>query len=204
MASRLQKFVDSIVFAGMNPGKQRSDSRRMRLLGPLRGPVERFLNGGRHRDPLYLSSRSFGQKLLDWAKVAVPLGLVAGGVLYGFMKYHHDEKPPEVLSPAEVAAKMLPALSQPIHIEENTDLEVVEVLVKHESGDKISGKVRNATDHEIQYGDVDFTLTGNTGTQLGSARVKVANLAPGQVVPFEQAIPEKDATFAIVRDVHTR
>jgi hypothetical protein len=204
MASRFRKHLESVVYARMKPGKPKAESKRMRGLGPLRGPVERLLSGGGRQDPLYLSNRTFRQKLVGWVKVGVPLLVVVVAVIVAFRMHRRDDKPAEVLSPAEVAAKMLPDLNKPIHVDSNTDIAVVEVYVDHAAGDKLVGKFRNTTDHEIQSGEVDFTLTGSHGTQVGSVNVKVSKLAAGATVPFAQPIAEKSATFALVREVHTQ
>ena len=188
----------------MKPGKPKTESKRMRFPGPLRGPVERMLSGGSQRDPLYLSSRTFGQKLAGWAKVGVPLLVVVVVVVVAFAMHKHDDKPAEVLSNAELAAKMLPDLNKPIHVDSNTDIAVVEVTVDHTAGDMLAGKFRNTTSHEIQAGEVVFTLTGTNGTQLGAVRVKVSKLAAGDTVAFTQPITQKTATYALVREVHTQ
>jgi hypothetical protein len=205
MASRFRKHLESVVYARMKPGKPKAESKRRRGLGPLRGTVDRLLSGGGRQDPLYLSNRTFRQKLVGWAKVGVPLlVVVVVAVVFALNRHRRSDKPAEVLSPAEVAAKMLPDLNKPIHVDSNTDIAVVEVYVDHAAGDKLVGKFRNTTDHEIQSGEVDFTLTGSHGTQVGSVNVKVIKLAAGATVPFAQPIAEKSATFALVREVHTQ
>jgi len=188
----------------MKPGKPKTESKRMRLLGPLRRPVERLLSGGGPQDPLYLSNRTFGQKLVGWVKVGVPLLVVVVAVVFAFLMHRRQDKPPESLSPAEIAAKMLPELNRPIHVDINTDIEVLEVYIDHADGDRLVGRVRNTTDHEIHSGEVDFFLTAVNGTQVGAASVKVNKLAAGQTFPFAQPIPQKAAAFALVREVHTR
>jgi len=188
----------------MKPGKAKTESKRMRLLGPLRGPVERLLSGGGPQDPLYLSRRTFGQKALAWSKVGVPLLVVVVVAVVVFDSHKKQDKPAEVMSNAEIAAKMLPDLNKPIHVESDTDLAVVEVSVDHAGGDRLIGKIRNTTSHEIQSGEVDFTLTGVTGTQVGAVNIKVNKLAAGQTVPFAQPIAQKEATAALVRDVHSQ
>jgi len=203
MASRFRKYLESIVYARMSAGKPKAESKRMRLLGPLRGPVERWISGGARQDPLYLSNRTFGQKLIGWMKVGVPLLVVVVAVIFAFRAHQRTDKPAEVLSPAEVAAKMLPELNKPIHVDTNTDLEVVEVYVDH-AADKLLGKVRNTTSHTIQSGEVDFVLTGVTGTQVGAISVKVNKLAAGETVPFALPLVDKAAIAAQVREVHTR
>jgi hypothetical protein len=204
MASRFRNFLESTVYAGMKPGKPKTESRRMRLLGPLRVPVERWLSGGARQDPLYLSNRTFGQKLVGWVKVGVPLLVVVAAVIFAFLMHRREDKPAEVLSPAEIAAKMLPELNKPIHVDSNTDIEVLEMYVDHAAGDKLLGKLRNTTSHTIQAGEVDFVLIGDSGTQVGAVRVQVNKLAAGETVPFAQPIAEKAASSAQVREVHTK
>ena len=204
MASRLRNFLDSIVYAGMKPGKPRSESKRMRLLGPLRAPAERWLSGGARQDPLYLSNRTLGQRVLGWVKIGVPLLVVVVAVIVAFGMHHRSDKPAEILSPAEIAAKMLPELNRPIHVDTNTDIEVLEVFIDHAAGDKLLGKLRNATSHTIQTGEVDFVLTAVSGTQVGSVAIKVNKMAAGQTVPFSQPIAENGASSAQVREVRTR
>src|ERR1017187_2431962 len=121
MASRFRKHLESVVYARMKPGKPKAESKRMRGLGPLRGPVDRLLSGGGRQDPLYLSNRTFRQKLVGWVKVGVPLLPVVVAVILAFVMHRRHDKPAEVLSPAEVAAKMLPGLNKPIHVNSNTD-----------------------------------------------------------------------------------
>jgi hypothetical protein len=204
MASRFRKHLESIVYAGMKPGRPRAESKPMPLLGPLRGPAKRWLSGGGRQDPLYLSNRTFSQKLVGWAKVGVPLLVVMVAVVFAFRMHRRSDKPAEILSPAEIAAKMLPDLNKPIHLDSNTDIEILEVYVEHDGGDKLLGKLRNNTSHEIQAGEVDFTLTGAGGSQVGAVSVKVNKLAAGATVPFTQPIAEKNAAAALVRDVRTQ
>jgi hypothetical protein len=204
MASRFRDFLESIAYAGMKPGKPKAESQRMRWLGPLRGPVERLLSGGAHRDPLYLSNRTLGQRVVGWVRVGVPLVVLVVAVVFAFRMHRREDKPAEQLSPAEIAAKMLPELNKPIHVDKNTDIEVVEVYVDHADGDRLMGKLRNTTDHAIQTGEVDFVLTGVNGTKLGAVSVKVSKLVAGETVAFAQPIAEKAASFALVREVHTQ
>jgi hypothetical protein len=99
---------------------------------------------------------------------------------------------------------MLPELNKPIHVDSNTDIEVLEMYVDHAAGDKLLGKLRNTTSHTIQAGEVDFVLIGDSGTQVGAVRVQVNKLAAGETVPFAQPIAEKAASSAQVREVHTK
>src|SRR6266540_3760121 len=74
---RLRAFLESIAFAGLKPSGQKAQGRQLRWLGPLRGPMERFLAGGATSDPLYLSNRTLSQKMRSWALIAVPCLVLA-------------------------------------------------------------------------------------------------------------------------------
>src|ERR1022692_4753065 len=78
---RIRAFLESIVFAGMKPGAQTAPKRQLAWLGPLRGPVERLLSGGpAPTDPLYLTNRSLGRKLLSWSLVGIPCLVLLAGI----------------------------------------------------------------------------------------------------------------------------
>src|ERR1017187_10871489 len=74
-------FLESIVFEGMKPGAQTAPKREFAWLGPLRGPVERLLSGGpAPTDPLYLTNRTLGRKLLSWSLLGIPCLVLLAGI----------------------------------------------------------------------------------------------------------------------------
>src|ERR1035438_702869 len=78
---RILAFLESIVFAGMKPGAPTAPKGQLAWLGPLRGPVERLLSGGpAPTDPLYLTNRSLGRKLLSWSLVGIPCLVLFAGI----------------------------------------------------------------------------------------------------------------------------
>jgi hypothetical protein len=205
MANRFRKILESIAYAGMKPDSSKPDARQLRWLGPLRGPVERFLSGGTQSDPLYLSNRTLGQRMRIWLLIGAPLVVLAVGVVVAVNVLEPpDAPPPKELTPAEVAEKTLPNLAKDIHLSVNTDVEVVEVHVEHGPADKLVGTVKNKTNHEVHTGEIIFDLTESNGTQLGAVSVKVSNLAAGATTKFELPIQQKNASFALVREVHTQ
>src|SRR3954453_22020394 len=109
---RLRAFLESIAFAGLKPGGQRTQGAQFKWLGPLRRPVERYLAGGVQSDPLYLTNRTVGQKILSWSVIAVPCLVlaIAVGVALSSLLDPPDVKPAKELSAKEVAAKLLPNL----------------------------------------------------------------------------------------------
>jgi len=77
MKKRIQQFLESVLFAGLKPGRQSAPKQEP---GPVRSYVDRFLSGGQPTDPLYLTNRTSGQKLKSWSLVAIPCLVLAVGV----------------------------------------------------------------------------------------------------------------------------
>jgi predicted component of type VI protein secretion system len=203
MANRFRKFVESIVYAGMAPGAQKTpDSlpRKFRMFGPL----ERFLSAPSAQDPLYLTNRTFSQKLTRALLLAIPVVLVIGGIFVA-IGYHgaKDVKPPRELTPEEIAVKVLPNFNKNIQVEVNKDVEVLEVHFEHAATSLMVGSIQNKTDHAIHQAVVVFDLTDAIGSQLGAVTVSETNLAPGAVRQFKLPISQSTAAFGLVRDVRT-
>jgi hypothetical protein len=203
MANRFRKFLQSIVYVGMTPDAQQTEgtaTRRLRLLAPL----ERFLSAPSASDPLYLSNRTFGQKLSRALLIALPVA-VAGGVAIVAIQFYASKtvKPAKELTPAEIAAKVLPNFNRKFELDTNKDLEVLEVHFEHAASSLLVGNLQNKTSHTIQEAVVVFDLTNARGSQLGGVTVTETNLAPGAVREFKQPIEQSTAAYALVRDVQT-
>ena len=82
----------------------------MRWLGPLRGLVDRVLSRPAPSDPLYLSNRTFDQKVKLGLAIAVPCLIVVGGIALGLSHFFQANGPGPAAEPsaAELAAKLLP------------------------------------------------------------------------------------------------
>jgi hypothetical protein len=200
MAKSLRQIVESIVFAGMKPGVQPSQSRRMRLLGPLRRPLERLLNTAAPDDPFYLTNRTWGQKIGLWALIALPCVLVAAVIGFGVMGLIQGRDPaPRELSGAQIAAKMLPDLSQPIDLNVDNDLEVLEARIEVGEPRKLVGSVRNRTDRNIEHAELVFDLTDNRGSRLGAVSVTVADIPAQKTLGFQLPLEQSTAAFALKR-----
>ena len=206
MFRRLRQFVESIMFAGMTPGAPAPQSQRLRWLGPLRRPVERLVSGGATPlDPLYLTNRTIGQRIRAALAIAVPCMIVLSltGLAVGnyFVKKNPPAKPE--LSPAELAAKMLPNLDD-VRIDTNRDVDIMEVHIDRTSGTALTGTVKNNTAHQIETADIVFDLTDSAGSQLGGVKQRLENLAPQTRTNFRLPIEQNTARFALVREVKTR
>ncbi len=202
MARSLRQLIESVVFVGLKPGAPAAGPQPRRWLGPFREWIERFLSPGPPpSDPLYLSRRTPRQKFLFAIKLACPFVILGVGVMWSFeIGLFHKEKPKLDLSPAEVAAKMLPELDR-IKIESNKDVEVPSVGVDHNGATALTGTVRNNTPRSISGVDVFFDVTDANGSKLGNVRTHFQNLAAKSESSFHIPIQESNAAIAIVREI---
>jgi hypothetical protein len=206
MLKRLRRLIDSIVFAGLKPDAPREQATPMRWLNPLRRLVDRVLSRPAPSDPLYVSNRTFDQKMKVGLAIAVPcLILVAGFVLLlSHIFQANDAGPAPEPSASELAAKLLPNVDKTIDITVNKEVQVVEAHIESEGGMKVTGTVKNNTDRPIHTTEIILNLTDKTGSHLGAVSAQVNNLAPNATMKFQTPIEQKDAAFALVREVQTQ
>jgi hypothetical protein len=134
--------------------------------------------------------------------VAIVLGGV-GLVLLGI--FNHDSgvaPPPEGISNAEIAAKMLPDLNKDLHLETQHDLEVDDVHVVAGSPLRLVGIAKNTTDHVIAKAELTFDLTDKTGSRQGAVTTELKEISSKTSVPFQFTLEQTTASFALVREVH--
>jgi hypothetical protein len=206
MWKRFRGFVDSVVFAGLKPDAPREQSKRTRWLGPLRGLVDRVLSRPAPSDPLYLSNRTFDQKVKLWLAIAVPCLILAGVTVLGLSHFFRAKLPGPAPEPsaAVLAAKLFPNVDKTIKIQVDRDVQVLDAHVESEDGMKVAGTVKNNTGRLIHTAEVFLNLTDEAGSHLGAVRAQVDNLAPHATVQFQLPIEQKDAVFALVRAVTTQ
>jgi hypothetical protein len=203
---RIREIFESVAYAGLQPGSA-SQPRPRKWLGPLSGPVERFLSGGpAPSDPLYLTNRSTASKLKGAAIIGIPVLLLAGG-LYGVLTNSFDfgaPKPVHEVTAAEAAAKLLPHMDRDIRIETNHDVGVLEVHIEDGSPKTLVGSLKNNTDHEIGMAEAVFDVTDLGGSQLGAVSTRVEHLKARGTSNFRFPIQQRHAVFALVREVHVQ
>jgi hypothetical protein len=206
MLKRFRRFIDSIVFAGLKPDAPREQSKRTRWLGPLRGLVDRILSRPAPSDPLYLSNRTFDQKVGLWLAIAVPCLIVAGVTVLGLSPFFRAKQPGPAPEPsaAVLAAKLLPNMDKTIKIEVNQDVQVLDAHVESVGGMKVVGSVKNFSGRAIHTTTIVLNLTDATGSHLGAVSAQVDNLAPNATVSFQIPVEQKHAAFALVREVQTQ
>jgi hypothetical protein len=202
---RIREIFESIAYAGLQPGARAGQTKRMKWLGPLSGPIERVLSGGpAPSDPLYLTNRTTGHKIKLGLAIGIP-GLVLAWVVYGMLTNSFDfgaPPPAHEASAAEVAAKLLPHMDSNMRIDTDKDVEVVEVRVEHGPQMSLVGSMKNTTNHEIHLAEAVFDLTDAGGSQLGGVSAKIENFKAGATASFRVPILQTDASFALVREIH--
>ena len=203
MANRLRQFFESVVFAGLKPGQSNAGGKKLRWLGPLGGPVDRFLSGGAApTDPLYLSNRTFGQRFRTGLLITIPF-LIIGGLVAWALTHRAQTQQQAELSAAEIARKSLPNLAD-VKVETNRDVQVVEVVVVPGATPSVSGSVINNTSHVLRDIEIVLELTDTTGSQVGAVSTTVEKLEPKATNKFQFPIKQHDAAFVLVREVHSK
>jgi hypothetical protein len=200
---RIRAFLESIAFAGLKPGGQAAPTREFGWLGPLRGPVERLLSGPAPNDPLYLSNRTAGQKLKAWSLIAIPCLVLGAGIAVTLSNFLDPPvvAPPTQPTAAEITAKLLPNVEKDLKFTPPSDVQVIEVRV---DGSRLVGVVKNTTAREIAVANMVIDLTNSTGSQIGAVSGTVENLPPSGHKEFQIPIKQRDAAFALVREVKSR
>jgi hypothetical protein len=198
--SPLRKFLESIVFAGMKPGTQTAAKPQPKWLGPLRGPIERLLAGGpAPTDPLYLTNRSLTQKLKSWSLLAVPCLILVAGVAYTLRTLNPPEtKPVQEPTAAEISARL--QLPKDIKLAPASEVQVLEIRV---DGSQVVGAVRNNSARDIPVVKLIIDLTTASGSQVGAVDATLEKLPASGRRDFQIPIKQRDAVFALVREIAT-
>jgi hypothetical protein len=190
---------------GMAAGKSQLDPWRKRL-DPLRERMEIFISGPAPSDPLYLTNRTWWQKLKLASLIAAPVLLAAVLVTIAVtnpVRFHKVEAyaPPPAEGP-------LPAVSEgqlPDPVAPSTDLEVVNTRISKDAHPPVvTGTVRNLTGRNIDSAQVTFYLADAAGSMVGADTTEVANVRPYGSVAFRMPLKIARAEYVIVRDVQRK
>jgi len=203
MANRFRKVLESIAYVGMTPGAARTpDSpRKLRFLAPL----ERFLSAPSLSDPLYLTNRTFGQRLTRLLLILIPMVVVVAAVVVALGYFApKTARPAKEMTAAEIAARVLPDFDKDIQVEANKEVQVLDAHFEHAATALLVGSIQNKSARTIQEAVVVFDLADARRSLLGGITVTETNLAPGAVRQFKQPIVQNTAAYAVVRDVRTR
>ena len=204
MYKRIKDRLESIAYAGLKPttpGAPREAEAEAK--SGLRARFDRVLAGPATSDPLYLTNRTLWQKLRPMIVISIPIIVLMGGIALGLSNYFGLNKPyqppPASMSNAEIAKQMLPVLNK-LHFDAQHDVEIIDVIIPPGSM-HVQGVAKNQTDHPISHVRVEFDLTDRAGSRQGAVSLDLENLPAKGSKPFSFAIPQKLASFAIVRPI---
>jgi hypothetical protein len=174
------------------------------MLGAFRDRFERFLSGRAPSDPLYLSNRTWKQKLVLASLIGVPLLILAALVAIGSTDvfrlnkadpYYHPiaEAPPNAAAPQPAPDPKLLA----------GDLEVVNIrILKDVVPPVVTGIVRNNTSRDVGSAEITYYLADEQGSLMGSESTSVQKIGPHASVAFRAPLKMEKAEYVLVRDVH--
>ena len=183
--SRRARYNHSGAYMGSKPNLPKEWINRILAAGP------------RPADPLYVSNRTVGQKILLAGLIVLPCLPVAA------MIFLLGNKPrTQGQTPAPVAISQPAAAAEPVKLPDS-DLEVVEVHVEHGATSALKGTIRNQTDHAIRNAEVVFDLADDSGSQVGAVSHRFAALPAGSQTEFQFPVAQRDAAHALVREIHT-
>jgi hypothetical protein len=159
-------------------------------------------------EPLIFAGLKPGEKPLRGPMtLGQKLGIVAGILLVGVFVYvlvsvlRHPAEQAESTAPAPPPVEIVP---KDFKVDKNKDLEVVEInFDKNKEPKEITGTLRNLTDRSFAKCEISFDVTTRQGEQLGGVTTTVNRLAPHGSVKFRILVPQKEAGFAMVRELRT-
>jgi hypothetical protein len=91
-------------------------------------------------------------------------------------------------------------MAKDIQLAPPTDVQVLEIRV---DGSKLVGVVKNTTKNEIGAELVVY-LTNAAGSQVGTVSGIVERIPPSGTKDFQFPIKQRDAAFALIREIKSR
>ena len=198
---RVREILESIAFAGLKPsGGPVAAPKKKTWYTPVEERLERYLTGGATpNDPLYLSNRTLGQKVRAWSLIGVPCLILAIGIgVTLYVLEPPEAAPPKQMTSAEIAAKVLPNIDKDIKLAPAADIQLVQINV---SGMRVTGTVQNTTQHSVAHAELVIQLTDSTGSQVGAVTTELKNIPASGQKEFGFPITQRDASYAVVREI---
>jgi hypothetical protein len=168
-------------------------------LAGVRQRFDSFLAGAPPSDPLYLSNRTWKQKLLLAALIGSPVVLVLLLVIAGstdMLRFHKVNPYQHAAAPAATKAP------EPHVVPAGEALEVTNLRIARDvQPPVVTGEVRNNTDHAVHSAEITYLLADNNGSVLATESTHVQDVGPHGVVTFQAPLKSSHADYVVVRDV---
>jgi|SRR5450755_1572227 hypothetical protein len=173
-------------------------------LDRLRARVEIFISGPPPDDPLYLSNRSWQQKLKVGTLLAAPVLLLGALVAIGatdLFRFHKTD--PYEHTSVEAQGPAVPQKRLPEPVLASSDLEVVNIRIAREARQAVvTGVVRNNTNRKVESAVVSYYLADTNGGLVGTDTTGVSNVGPHSSVVFRMPLKIAKAQYVMIREVH--
>jgi hypothetical protein len=203
MLNRFRQFIESIVFAGLQPKKKTGEAAPAGKMARFRAAMEKFVSGDAPKDKLYLSNRSWGQRLRLVAVIALPCLLLAGVMIVALSGvFKPKTAPPRELSVAEILNKVLPNLGKDLKLDTNTDAEIDSIFVTRGGERRLVGVLKNKTDRTLKV-ELNIAFTDENVSNVGSDIFTLEKVPPRQSYSFSFPMKVNGAIYAIVRTIRT-
>ena len=200
MANRIRSLFEAVLFAGLKPSGG-APAQHPRRFAWLRDKLDGYLAGERSDDPLYLSNRTWKQKLKVWLVVGTPIAIILAGATLLFTNVLTPQaRPPKEPTGEERLQNLLPDLQKTIHIDTVEGAEVSELRVLRDGPPRVTGVMTNNTDHALSV-ELDLELVDKSGSRLGSLTQRIENAQPHSSTRFEFAAEDPTTMYALVRKI---
>jgi hypothetical protein len=170
----------------------------------VRVRMERLISGRAPSDPLYLTNRTWQQKMKTAALVGVPLIILMATIAIAATDVFHLHKTDAYEHPLTEAQPVAPQNKLPEPKLVPADLEVVNIrIAKDAHPPVVTGILRNNTNAKVDSAQVSYYLADTGGSLVGTDTIDVQNVQPHSSVTFHVPLKTASAQYVIVREVRT-
>jgi hypothetical protein len=170
-------------------------------LAGLRQRFDALLAGEAPSDPLYLSNRTWKQKLRLAALIGIPMLVIALVIVAASTDVFQLRR----ANPYDHPGSAEPAATAPDPATEPTEkeMEVSNLRIARDVKPPIiTGEFRNNSDHLIHSAEITYFIADNNGSLLATESTEVLEVGPHRVVTFSAPLKLSQAGYVQVRDVH--
>jgi hypothetical protein len=196
--ARWRSSLERLIFAGLRPDEAAAPKKSKSKMASLMESAEDLAGRG---------LKSEEKELPGPATLGQKLGIVAGILMVVVFVYvlvrvlGHPAQQTESTAPPPPPVQIVP---NGFKVDKNKDLEVVHMeFNKNKEPKEIIGTLHNLTDKSFAKCEVSFEVTTRMGEQLGGVTTTVNGLEPHGSVKFRIPVPQKEAGFAMVRELRT-
>jgi hypothetical protein len=170
----------------------------------LRERFETFLSGRAPTDPLYLTNRTWKQKLKLAGLIALPVLVLAVLIGIGSTDPFHLNKADPYEHPLKEVAPKVASKPLPDPKLAPKDLDVINIRILTDvSPPVVTGIVRNNTGQDVESAEVSYYLADHNNSVIGTESTSVQNVRAHDSVTFRTSLKTVDAQYVLVRDVRT-